>query len=216
MTLMNVAPTWDFIYGEYFMLCTFSDLTAYSSAPLLGPAIGPMIGGLLTEAFDWRATFWFLAIFTGVCFVAFVFFQDTFRRERSSAYQAAIQLTQEREAAAQVRRASRFSTFSQTTVVEPEVLDISREKAAMMFSREADGKQPEAKKFSIEINRTTDEDNETKTQVAHAEDVEAQPNAKRRTVELVKYSLHNMNPIRPIIAILRRFNNLAISLSSGV
>lgn len=175
-----------------------------------------MIGGLLTEAFDWRATFWFLAIFTGVCFVAFVFFQDTFRRERSSAYQAAIQLTQEREAAAHARRASRFSTFSQATIVEPEVLDISREKAATLFSQEAEGKQPEAKKFSIEINRTTNENNETKTQVAHAEDVEAQPNVKRRTVESVKYSLHNMNPIRPIIVILRQSNNLAISLSSGV
>lgn len=33
---------------------------------LIGPAIGPVIGGLLCEFIDWRATFWFLAIFGGV------------------------------------------------------------------------------------------------------------------------------------------------------
>lgn len=49
------------------------------SAPLLGPSLGPILGGVLTQMFNWRATFWFLAIFVGVCFLLFVPFKDTYR-----------------------------------------------------------------------------------------------------------------------------------------
>jgi MFS family permease len=60
----------------------------YYSAPLLGPSLGPIIGGALTQAFEWRAVFWFLMILGGVSVVAFLcFFKDTFRKERSVAYQ---------------------------------------------------------------------------------------------------------------------------------
>ena len=37
-------------------------LSIYSLAPLLGPCIGPVIGGFLTEAKGWRWAFWVLAI----------------------------------------------------------------------------------------------------------------------------------------------------------
>lgn len=63
----------------------------YYAAPLLGPSIGPIIGGVLTQLFSWRATFYFLAIFGGVSLLAFIVFRDTFRRERSLSYQAALQ-----------------------------------------------------------------------------------------------------------------------------
>ncbi|CAL1713464.1 unnamed protein product [Somion occarium] len=56
----------------------------FYSAPLLGPALGPIIGGALTQAFNWRATFWFIVIFTGLCFVAFIFFKETNSSGRSS------------------------------------------------------------------------------------------------------------------------------------
>ena len=32
----------------------------YYAAPLLGPSMGPLLGGILTQLFNWRATFWFL------------------------------------------------------------------------------------------------------------------------------------------------------------
>ncbi|KDR77434.1 hypothetical protein GALMADRAFT_155380 [Galerina marginata CBS 339.88] len=60
----------------------------YYAAPLLGPALGPVFGGILTSVWGWRAIFWFLALVSGTIFFAFAFFfQDTYRRERSLVYQ---------------------------------------------------------------------------------------------------------------------------------
>ncbi|KAG2127146.1 MFS general substrate transporter [Suillus bovinus] len=60
----------------------------YYSAPLLGPSLGPIIGGALTQGLGWRAVFWFLVILGGIIFLAFLFlFKDTFRNERSMTYQ---------------------------------------------------------------------------------------------------------------------------------
>jgi MFS family permease len=60
----------------------------YYSAPLLGPSIGPILGGGLTQALSWRAVFWFLVIWGGIILSAFFFlFKDTFRKERSLTYQ---------------------------------------------------------------------------------------------------------------------------------
>ncbi|KAI0028480.1 major facilitator superfamily domain-containing protein [Vararia minispora EC-137] len=63
----------------------------YYATQLLGPSLGPLIGGILTQTSSWRATFWFLVAWQGMCLFAFVFiFRDTFRRERSLAYQGAL------------------------------------------------------------------------------------------------------------------------------
>ncbi|EHK42404.1 hypothetical protein TRIATDRAFT_33216 [Trichoderma atroviride IMI 206040] len=46
----------------------------------LGPAIGPVAGGLITENLGWRALFWFLAILSGVLFLLIlVFLPETCR-----------------------------------------------------------------------------------------------------------------------------------------
>ncbi|KAF9482692.1 MFS general substrate transporter [Pholiota conissans] len=73
-----------------------SVMGVYYAAPLLGPSLGPIVGGVLSQVFSWRATFYFLAIFGGVSLLAFVFFRDTFRKERSLSYQAALQKALER------------------------------------------------------------------------------------------------------------------------
>ena len=67
-----------------------SVMGVYYAAPLLGPSLGPIIGGVLTQIFSWRATFYFLAIFGGASLLAFIVFRDTFRRDRSLSYQAAL------------------------------------------------------------------------------------------------------------------------------
>lgn len=60
----------------------------YIAGPLLGPALGPIFGGLLAQELNWRAIFWFLAIWGGIVFLAFLLlFEDTFRKERSLTYQ---------------------------------------------------------------------------------------------------------------------------------
>lgn len=62
----------------------------YYAAPLLGPSLGPILGGALTQEWSWRATFYFLAVLCTLSFASFFLFKDTFRRERSLAYQAAV------------------------------------------------------------------------------------------------------------------------------
>jgi MFS family permease len=55
---------------------------------LTSQGFGPILGGVLTAGFNWRAIFWFLAIYAGTAYISFlIFFNDTFRQERSLTYQ---------------------------------------------------------------------------------------------------------------------------------
>lgn len=54
-----------------------------------GPAIAPIIGGALTEAAGWKATFYFLAAAGAMSVLAYACFKETFRTERSAAWQKA-------------------------------------------------------------------------------------------------------------------------------
>ncbi|KAF6517438.1 hypothetical protein HZS61_003009 [Fusarium oxysporum f. sp. conglutinans] len=54
-------------------------LTAVPS--VLGPSLGPIIGGVLAEFLGWRSIFWFLAIFAGVTIVLLALFYPETCRE---------------------------------------------------------------------------------------------------------------------------------------
>lgn len=54
-------------------------ISIYSLAPLLGPAIGPIAGGFISENTTWRWCFWATSIFTAcVQFVGFFCLQETY------------------------------------------------------------------------------------------------------------------------------------------
>ncbi|KII91323.1 hypothetical protein PLICRDRAFT_105812 [Plicaturopsis crispa FD-325 SS-3] len=95
-----------------------SKMGIYYAAPMLGPSLGPILGGVLTEAFNWRASFWFLVIWGGIVFVFFLtLFKDTFRRERSMTYQSVLR-RRTRERARELQRSSASSTVG-TLVGKP-------------------------------------------------------------------------------------------------
>ncbi|KAI0298143.1 major facilitator superfamily domain-containing protein [Multifurca ochricompacta] len=134
----------------------------FYAAPLLGPSLGPLIGGLLTQAFNWRATFWFLAAILGVDLILFTFFfHDTFRCERSLTYQGVM--------------ARRATTTTTTTI-------------------------------SVSLGMGTNVDTGTETKGDKKEN---------ELVQIVALSLVDVNPFPPLLLVLKRWNNIAMLISSG-
>lgn len=144
----------------------------YYAAPLLGPSLGPLIGGVATQLFSWRATFYFLVIFASLALVSFIFFKDTFRRERSSSYQSAMR-------------------------------HMLKEREAKLRAREKHG--PRSPK-SLKVT-------EKKIDSMSTQDIEA---VEQPQVQGIRLGLKDVNPIRPLVAVLRRRNNLAILAPSSM
>jgi len=46
---------------------------AFSAAPFIGPAVGPLVGGFLTDAKGWRWAYWLTLILAGTVYLAMVF-----------------------------------------------------------------------------------------------------------------------------------------------
>ncbi|KAF9265331.1 vacuolar DHA amino acid exporter [Marasmius fiardii PR-910] len=97
----------------------------YYMAPLLGPSLGPILGGALTIGFGWRGPFYFLAAVAGLVTLSFLFlYKDTFRRERSLVYQKALK-HRLREEAHKDMESKRKSTSSdldkRASAAEPDV-----------------------------------------------------------------------------------------------
>ncbi|KZT67114.1 MFS general substrate transporter [Daedalea quercina L-15889] len=160
----------------------------YLCAPLLGPSLGPMIGGLLTEAFDWRATFWFLVIFTGLCIIPFISFRDTFRRERSLTYQVALRKCRDRE-----NRNFETSRGAQHSISAP--------------SDSPDDGHAEVKSECSSVEtKVGDVDLE-----AHVPKL-----AEGSTSKEVRLSFKDVNPIGPMVQVLRCPNNVVIIIASAL
>ena len=173
----------------------------YYSAPLLGPSLGPILGGVLTQAFSWRATFWFLAAFVGACFLSFLPFRDTFRRERSLTYQAALR-HRRRALLAASTRASAASSVTQVAAVSRAV---SPHPPPALPPAEDEIERRAVEHVSV---REPARDRDVEKQEATADAVVA-------PMEDIKLSLADVNPVKPIVYVLRRLNNLTILIASG-
>lgn len=161
----------------------------FYAAPLLGLSMGPLLGGVLTQLFNWRATFWFLAIFGGLSLLSFILFKDTFRRERSLTYQAALLRMHDANQKMSGRPSNTGNSpeLSQTaTAVDLQDLPVQKD------------------------------DKSTQEVIATEADVEGRGSPARPQVyQDINLSLRGVNPFTPLLMILRRRNNLAILAASG-
>lgn len=163
----------------------------YYAAPLIGPSLGPVIGGALTQTWDWRATFYFLAAFCTLSLASFFLFKDTFRKERSLVYLNALAKAEAKADSIGIGQTGNTKTHgneSQTTIVV-------------------------ADKESISSSEEKDKDVEAQVEI---EDAEIKSNGKKAmTVHDVKLSFWDVNPLAPLPSILKRRTNLIVLVSNG-
>ncbi|EIW74247.1 MFS general substrate transporter [Coniophora puteana RWD-64-598 SS2] len=161
----------------------------YYSAPLLGPSLGPIVGGALTQGLDWRAVFWFLCIWGGIIVFAFAFlFKDTFRKERSPIYQNILKRRVKERKETEAKKARSGDVTPATARPSEEHVPGVDEKAGRQVPTPKD----------LEAHRAT-------SVVVSTE-----------VMKEVKPSLADVNPIPPYLRVLRRKNNLAILIPSGL
>ncbi|KAL4256351.1 MFS transporter superfamily protein [Pleurotus pulmonarius] len=145
----------------------------YNAAPLLGPSLGPILGGALATGFSWRACFWFLAIFSGASFLTFLlFFEDPWRKERSLTYQNVLWR-------------------------KPNEQDRQHKKKDACISNNSElclDSAPSPLKKTL---------NESSAVPLHP------------TPPVITLSLKHVNPVTPLIGVMRRRNNQLILLASG-
>lgn len=189
----------------------------YYCAPLIGVSLGPLLGGALTQGLSWRATFYFLAIFTGLCVVAFFAFEDTFRRERSSVYSAAVRRRRKEQERRALKGARDKELASHGTVVEEAE---GQEKAKDVDDAE---KREERELEVAQESQLPSSSSSVRSQILETPrattPVAAAPaNAVQTKTELqeIRLSLRDVNPVGPMVLVLRRLNNLAILSASGL
>ncbi|CCM00162.1 uncharacterized protein FIBRA_02190 [Fibroporia radiculosa] len=177
--------------SHIILICSWFPFSAHitdNSAPLLGPSVGPILGGALTQAFTWRAPFWFLVIFTGLCCLSFIFFKDTFRQERSLTYQTVLKRIEAHQAKSSSHVSHATPTLDQVPPREsPDFKELKEETASI-------------------------------TTTIVAGDVEARLSTKEESTSVtnIKLTLRDANPIGPMVQVLHRLNNVIVIVSSAL
>ncbi|KAM0786891.1 hypothetical protein ACM66B_002315 [Microbotryomycetes sp. NB124-2] len=89
----------------------------FYAAPLVSPAIGPLLGGVLTNAANWRVTQYVLLGYAAVCLGLYFWLPETFRKERSAAWRAAMKRARAHALAKRLK--ARAALPQGTTLDEP-------------------------------------------------------------------------------------------------
>lgn len=169
----------------------------YYSAPLLGPSLGPIIGGALTQGFGWRGPFWFLTILGGLNLLSFlVLFKDTFRRQRSLTYQNVLVRRLREQAHKQLMESSQVAISKTASKNSPSQTSL------------AEKRQDSEQCSDLEKGERDTPDNVST--IAETKSSKVIPSGDE-----IKLSFMDINPLKPLWLVIRRKNNLAILFSSG-
>lgn len=149
----------------------------------------------LTDAWNWRATFFFLAAFCALSLASFLLFKDTFRRERSSAYQAAL---------ARHTKHGAQQAGEDRTLSRPKLSESKRTSTDDAKTLKGDATPPDvSEKKDLEAGQLD------------ISKLQAPVMEKSRSVQDVKLTFRDINPFTPLPKILRLRSNLIILLASG-
>ena len=138
-------------------------------------------------------------IFTALCFVGFIFFKDTYRKERSLTYQTILKQRLS-ERAAKKGNASGVSIASHDTAVAS-----------------AEAKTSEKEKAETSVPPTAG----TSVVDVSAQDLEGKGAPSRQAGVLanemsqIKLTFKDVSPVGPVVAVVSRPNNVCMLLTSG-
>jgi hypothetical protein len=162
---------------------------------------------LTKQAFTWRSTFYFIAVFAFIILCLFAFFPDSWRRERSKLYQnalkAAINRAIHQDEVNERKRKRKLARGLDSTAATPAATQPATPgHATPRVSREVD---VDLEHDQVAVTRKRQWPwSKRKTETADAEHAD------------IKLSIKDVNPFPPMWAVLHgRLDNIVVMLSSG-
>ncbi|WWC61983.1 uncharacterized protein I303_104570 [Kwoniella dejecticola CBS 10117] len=204
----------------------------YYGLPMLGPGIAPLLGGALGQAFGWRSVFYFLTAYAGVMMIAFIFFPDSWRRERSRVYQKAIsnatkraEIHSAKKALRKERKLAKASDKLEDIPATPNETPLpsrrpSQEDGMNVNVNNSQNDVVAAKAKAVEI------DVEKQPGFTHPGEVKIKTKTRRnwygrkriisQEEEPVKLSFRDLNPLPTMISVVRKPANSVLLTASGI
>jgi hypothetical protein len=175
----------------------------------------------MPQAFGWRASFYFLTAFAGCCEVLFIFFPDTWRKERSRVYQKAMERAVKRamahDASAEKKRAKKAALGLASTAATPATTT-----PGTPVRRDSVGVDAEQGAVGVgSVGVGTGRDPEVMLDLEQKEVVVKRSwwrFGRKRTEEeheTIRPSVRDVNPLPTMASIFKRPTNALILFSSG-
>ncbi|OCF39649.1 hypothetical protein I317_06560 [Kwoniella heveanensis CBS 569] len=201
--------------------------------PMLGPGVAPLLGGALGSSFGWRSVFYFLAAYAGVMECFFVFFPDSWRRERSRVYQKAIKGALKRAEANERRKVKRQAKKANANKVSQPSKTLGTILASPSGSRRpsdvdepihSPSQDPQAEIVGVEAELDprggADKEGQVKLRTTRrwwtGLGFGGRKEQKGESKADVRLSLRDLNPIPTMISVLKRPTNALILTASGL